>query len=57
MKTYVTFDPEIFLVDNPSKLYEVIDTVKDKVDNEFKIFKKYEDSLEKFSKEQIVINY
>jgi hypothetical protein len=54
IKTFATFDPEVFLIDNPQKLNEVIDSVKERIDNEFNIFKKYETTIESFSKEQTV---
>jgi hypothetical protein len=49
LRTYTGFDPEIFLIDDPEKLSEVLDSVKIKVDKEFKIFNKYRDSIDRFS--------
>lgn len=50
----VTFDPEVFLIDDPSKLYKTIDNVKEKVDEEFKVFNKYNQSLEDLKKDKEV---
>ena len=48
-QAYVTFDPEIFLIDNPDKINEVLNSVKFKVDDEFRIFDKYEEAVTNFS--------
>lgn len=45
-------DPEIFIIDNPHRIYEVIDSIKEKIDKEFKVFDKYQDVIESFRKEK-----
>ena len=51
-KTYVTFNPEIFLFENPKKLYELIDSIREKIDNEFKAFDKFGDFITKLKDEK-----
>ena len=48
------FNPDLFLIDDPSKLNDFLESVKSKIDEEFDIFKKYDYTVEKFSNDQIV---
>ena len=48
----VYFDPEIFLFDNPQKIYDIIDGVKVKLADVFKGVNKHEDLLNELKKEK-----
>jgi hypothetical protein len=54
IKTLAPFNPDLFLLDDPSKINDFLDSVKSKIDEEFHIFTKYENTVEKFSEDQIV---
>jgi hypothetical protein len=55
-RNYTSFDPEIFLIDDPEKLSQVLDAVKIKVDKEFKIFNRYRESIDGFSNINIEVS-
>ncbi len=52
--TLINYDPEIFLVDDPSKIEEILSSVKEKITNEFKIFLPYKEIISEFFKDKKV---